>query len=172
MTWDEVVALRQSTRAFAQVMPSEEAVGRIVRAGRMAPISMHRNASYYIAVLRDPQVIDTWRAEFRAKVKDADPFYGAPVLFVVAGSTDIESTMRAADAACIVDHMLLAATAEGLGSVFICGAVRTLGETADYISRLALPAGMTPIAAAAVGEPESPLHPRDVSEIGTNWQDK
>lgn len=172
MTWEETVALRQSTREYTGAMPTDAAIGRIVRAGRMAPISMHRNASYMIAVVREAAVIDAWRTEFRAKVKDADPFYGAPLLFVVAGDTQIEPVMRAADAACIVDHMLLAATAEGLGSVFICGAVRTLGETADYIARLHLPAGMVSIAAAAVGEAAETLQPRDVSEIGTNWQDK
>ncbi len=171
MRWADVVALRQSTREFTAEMPARDAIGRIVRAGRMAPISMHRNASYTIAVVTEADTIDAWRAEFCAKVKDTDPFYGAPLLFVVAGAAEIEPEMRAADAACIVDHMLLAATAEGLGSVFICGAVRLLGAQADYIGRLALPAGTVPIAAAAVGHAATALLPREVSEIGTNWPD-
>lgn len=169
MTFAEVVALRQSTRAFTSTMPAADAIDRIVRVGRMAPISMHRNDSYHIAVVREKAIIDAWRNEFRAKVKDADPFYGAPLLFVVAGRTDIEPVMRAADAACVVDHMLLAATAENLGSVFICGAVRSLGPDAEYAARLELPQGMVPIAAAAIGEPVTALSARDVSEIGTNW---
>ena len=49
--------------------------------------------------------------------KDTDPYYGAPVIVVVLG--DGGSANYMADGSCVLENLMLAAHAEGLGSVWV-----------------------------------------------------
>lgn len=49
--------------------------------------------------------------------KDVDPYYGAPVIVVVLG--DGESANYLADGSCVLENLMLAAHAEGLGTVWV-----------------------------------------------------
>lgn len=49
--------------------------------------------------------------------KDVDPYYGAPVIVVVLG--DGGSANYMADGSCVLENLMLAAHAEGLGSVWV-----------------------------------------------------
>ncbi len=49
--------------------------------------------------------------------KDVDPYYGAPVIVVVLG--DGERANYLADGSCVLENLMLAAHAEGLGTVWV-----------------------------------------------------
>lgn len=49
--------------------------------------------------------------------KDVDPYYGAPVIVVVLGDGGKANYM--ADGSCVLENLMLAAHAEGLGSVWV-----------------------------------------------------
>ena len=56
-----------------------------------------------------------------------------------------------ANAACIIENMMLAATAEGLGSCYIWGMLLQLKEDKALCQRLGIPEGFTPASAMLLG---------------------
>ena len=56
-----------------------------------------------------------------------------------------------ANAACVIENMLLAATAEGLGSCYIWGMLLQLKEDKALCQKLGIPAGFVPASAVLLG---------------------
>lgn len=167
MKFTDLIALRCSTRSFRQEMVPADVTARILSVGRMAPISMSRHSSYHITVISRQETLAEIPAEWQEKGQPGNPIYDAPLFIVVSGAKEIAKELRAADASCIVDHMLLAATEEGLGSVYIWGAVQVLGANAKYLEQAKIPDCFVPISGLAVGYPvESPKRREPNKEIG------
>lgn len=89
----------------------------MLEAGTYAPSAMGAQSAMIVAAVS---------AEARARLtelnaavigKDTDPYYGAPVIVVVLG--DGGSANYMADGSCVLENLMLAAHAEGLGSVWV-----------------------------------------------------
>lgn len=114
----EAIEKRRSVRTYADRTIDNETLGRILNAGRMAP-SGRNTQNWKFIVVRD--------AERRAALGEAaeQPFIGqAPVVLAVVdtGGGHVMSCGVPAgpvDCAIAMDHMVLAATAEGIGSCWI-----------------------------------------------------
>lgn len=75
-----------------------------------------------------------------------------------------------ADVSCIVDHLHLAATEAGLGSVYIYGVFQRAPELCDYLQAEVLPKGEVPLGGLAVGIPKRPLKTRpECTDIKLDW---
>lgn len=155
----EVLARRRSVRRYTAEPVAANVTERITEAGRSAPISMSRHNSYRILVIDRAEETAALAEEWREQGHEGDPVYGAKVLLVVLGSEQVQESLRGADAGCIIDQMHLAATAEGLGSVYICGAIRALGAQARYLRNFDIPAGFMPLGALALGHTQEDLAP-------------
>lgn len=115
----EAIRTRKSVRAWAEAPVADDVLTRIMEAGRLAPSAKNMQEWRFIAV-RDP--------ELRAALVDAaagQAFVGeAPVVLVCCAETD-NHMMRCGhlaypiDVAIAIDHITLAATAEGLGTCWI-----------------------------------------------------
>jgi len=161
MDLQRVLTLRQSTRAFIKERQLTEAeTDFIIEAAITAPLAMGDAQSTHLTVVQDKNLLDKIRDGILLTRKDGskmDPLYGAPTLFIVS-STDIsEDHIEYCNAACVIENILLAATAKGLGSCYIWGCLRKLRARSDLLARLNLPDGATILSAAAVGYPEVPL---------------
>lgn len=115
----EAIRTRRSVRAYRPDPIPEDVLQRILDAGRMAPSAANKQ-SWKFVVVRD--------ADLRSRLAVAahnQSFVGeAPVVIVAVGLSP-ERTMSCevpadpVDLAIAVDHMTLAAAAEGLGTCWI-----------------------------------------------------
>jgi len=117
----ETIAKRRSVRKYQERPLDEEALKRIMKAVSYAP-SAKNIQPYVFIMVRDPEV----KAKLAAAAFGAKWMAEAPVVLVVLGNVeDAYGTMGGfqssvfIDAAIAIDHLTLAATAEGLGTCWI-----------------------------------------------------
>lgn len=121
MDFYELVTMRNSIRSFASDRAiADDVLLRILNAGRLAP-SAKNLQPWKFKVIRSP--------EMRQKVYPSyarDWLQSAPCLLIVTGNRD-ESWVRSKDGynsietdlSIVMDHLILAATYEGIGSCWI-----------------------------------------------------
>ena len=112
----EASKARRACRSFSNREVEESKIKEIVEAGLLAPSGMNRQTSIII-VIKDKKVRDQLM-ELNRKImgRDLDPFYGAPVVLLVAAHKEGLSSM---DGAATIENMLLEATNQGLASCWI-----------------------------------------------------
>ena len=119
MEFRELIRRRYSARAYSPAPVSEEALERILEAGRLAPTAANRQP-FRIVVLHA-----AGRHEALGRVYGRPWFLQAPLVICVCGVPE-EAWVRKdgrshldVDAAIVMDHMILAATDESLGTCWI-----------------------------------------------------
>lgn len=134
---------RRSVRKYLDQPIPDEILNRILEAGTWAPSAMNRQSAIMVAVtdraLRDR--LSAMNAAIMGR-EGTDPFYGAPVVVVVLADRRVPTYIY--DGTLVMENLMLAAHAEGLGSCWIHRAkeefdsqtgkeiLRQLGITGDY----------------------------------------
>lgn len=114
----EAIEKRYSVRAYQDRPVADDKLERVLNAGRMAPSASNTQAWKFV-VVRD--------AGMRSALAEAagQPFVGQAPIVVAVVSLDPTRSMYCGvkagpvDCAIAIDHMTLAATAEGLGTCWI-----------------------------------------------------
>lgn len=150
MEFTDVIMSRRSIRKYLPDPVPEDKLRRLQEALRAAPTGSNRQPFKFIFVVNE---------ELRKQVAEASPtqecLKQAPVLMVAACQKG-----RSFDTAIAVDHMILAATNEGLGTCWIGWfdrgvVVKALGIGEEYEIPIMVPIGY---AAEAPGpRPRKPL---------------
>jgi len=118
MDFCEAMNKRCSVRVFLDKPVEDDKLRRVLDAGRLSPSARNRQARK-IVVVRDPE-----RREALAAAADQAWIAKAPVLLAMVG-TDPNSVMHCGvptdpvDCAIALDHITLAAAAEGLGTCWL-----------------------------------------------------
>jgi len=157
MDFYETVNCRLSIRSYKPDPVPDDALNRILEAGQLAPSAKNLQPWKFI-VVRDPEV----RNRLVPACRNQEFVGEAPV--VICGCA-IESeawggmggywSAAAVDVTIALEHMILAAAAEGLGTCWI-GAF-----TEEEVRKvLAIPEGVKPIALTPVGYPAKEARPR------------
>jgi len=163
MEFYEVVKIRRSVRKYKATPVEQEKLDRILEAARSAPSAANIQPCRFFVLLN---------ADLRHQLKAAyapDWFHTAPVILV--GCVDTTQAWRRSDGksyadvdlAIAMEHVILAATAEGLGTCWI-GAFKP--EPVRQL--LELPPGLEPIAMTPIGYPDeqpAPKRRKPLSEI-------
>ena len=146
MDFYEIVKTRRSVRKYKPTPVETEKIDRILEAVRLAPSAKNLQPWHFI-LIQDPAV--------KTALKEAYPrdwFHTAPVIICACGETSKGWVRRDGksyldvDLAIAFEHLVLAATAEGLGTCWI-GAF-----DAPAVKRvLGLPEGVEPIAMTPLG---------------------
>ena len=113
-----VLEARRSCRAYKPEQITEEALQAVLKAGTYAPTGMGRQ-SPIIIVVQDKETIHTL-SRMNARIMgnpEADPFYGAPTVLIVLAAKSAPTYFY--DGCCVMDNLLNAAEAAGLGSCWI-----------------------------------------------------
>ena len=112
-----LIKTRRSIRAYKPDAVPADVLARVLEAGTYAPSAMGKQSATIVAV--ETKAYRDRLAKLNAAVigKDVDPYYGAPVIVVVLG--DGESANYLADGSCVLENLMLAAHAEGLGTVWV-----------------------------------------------------
>ncbi len=176
MELTECIAARKSVREFKRKPVEKEKLQQIVRAALFAPTGMHLYESLHLSVLASHEAVDRFSALVREQTGDAraDPAHGAGALIIVSGKRP-ELPVEYANAACMIENMLLAATDLKLGSLYVHGAINSMRgseqETA-FRALLNLPAEFTPLGSVAIGYCTDDFRPRKQpknAETGINF---
>lgn len=114
----EIAKKRFSTRSYLDKEISQETLDIILDAAHVAPTA---------ANLQPVRLIVVKSNEAKAKLSKAANIYNAPIAIIVCADTSKSwerpfDGMKTTDidASIITDHMMLTATEQGLGSVWIC----------------------------------------------------
>ncbi len=155
MEFSDLVGRRCSVRSYDPARPVARAVlERILEAGRLAPTAANRQPGRFL-LISSPEMLAKIRAAY------AKPWFNdAPHVLVVTGKVDEAWTRQLdgynsleTDLAICMDHMVLAAANEGVGSCWIAAFHLDLLRSA-----LGLEAGekvfaITPLGYPRAGEP-------------------
>lgn len=147
------IASRKSTRSYRKAPLPKDTLLTILRAGSSAPVALGDYRNVHMTVVRQPNVLRMLGGD--------EPFYGAPVLVLISARSTPYPNIEHLNAACMIQTMCIAATALGVGSVYISGASQAALENAEALAALALPDGYTPVAAVALGYPAQALSETD-----------
>ena len=186
MDYFELISRRKSTRKFTVEQISQDDLTKLLYAANAAPVGSNMYKDVHLTVVRERNVLDKlseaafkryedketmakivgdMRDSERPKIA-SDPFYAAPlVIFISHRKQDLQPGIEYSNVACIALSMHLAATALGLGSVFMWGsleAMRVYPEL-DNTALLELPDGFEPLLGVAFGHIENELPARGIN---------
>jgi nitroreductase len=155
MEFSEVVKKRYSVRSYKRRPVGKKKLQKVLEAMRLAPTATNNQAFQFL-------IIDTrGREEELQRIYKRDWFTNAP-LVVCACGIPAENWVRKdgknyndVDVAIAMDHLILAATSEGLGTCWI-GAFSA--QAAKEV--LGLPEGVEPIAFTPLGYPADEPRPK------------
>lgn len=111
----EVIHTRRSVKSYADTPVPRELVAKVAEAGTWAPCGMGKQAPIIVAVTN--KALRDRIAKLNVGGRDADPFYGAPVVLVVLADKSIPTYIY--DGSLAMENMLLAAHDLGLGACWI-----------------------------------------------------
>ena len=121
MDFYEVVRKRRSYRVYKSDMPEDEKVNRILEAARLAPTWANMQGMHYIVVNEPVVVKDLWKAVGQ-KTKFAEaPMYIVGVIAESGSGANPTNGIKyySLDCGICFEHLILAATAEGLATCWI-----------------------------------------------------
>ncbi len=189
----EFLRSRRSVREFQPRPVPDDVLERILDTGIYAP-SAHNLQPWRIVVLRKPEVkrklalalTERMRRDMAAEGADAEAIEArvarsirrmdeAPVVLLLNRDVDVvrrdappEHTMAVQSVAALALQLMLAAHAEGLGSVWVCWPLYAQAETR---AALALPASWEPQGMLFIGYPaESPEPPPRLPRNAVVWE--
>ena len=143
MEFEKIINIRQSTREFSDKLPDGSVLNKILEAGRMAPTA--RNIQpVKIYILKSEKAL--------LAIDKASPCrYGAPLALLVCTDTELCFNMGThgtaeIDASIVATHLMLAATNEGVDSIWI-----ERFDRAIIKSELGIPDNMLPVCLLPLG---------------------
>jgi nitroreductase len=156
----ELARRRASIRGYRPDPVPDEVLARVLEAARVAPTAANRQP-FRILVIRT----EDRQAELR-RIYDRDWFVGAPLILCVVAVPG-EAWVRAmydgrshadVDAAIVMDHMVLAATEEGLGTCWIAAFDPDAAREVLDIPAEGVPMLFTPLGYPSPDHVVSPRH--------------
>ena len=154
MDFQELIRVRRSVRGYKPDQVSEDALQRILGAGRIAPTAANLQP-FQLILVTDPET----RARMKA-VYARDWFASAPVILVgcaepgKAWKRDDGWNSAEIDLAIVMDHIILAASEEGLGTCWVCNFDEPKAKEI-----LGIPAEVRVLAMTPLGYPEGSPRP-------------
>lgn len=113
----DIIKSRRSIRGYKSDEIPADKLARILEAGTYAPTGRGKQSPQIIAV-KDKAVRDKISALNAAIMgTNSDPYYGAPVIVLVLADGTANTFVE--DGSCVLENMMLAAEAEGLGTVWV-----------------------------------------------------
>jgi nitroreductase len=164
----DVIYRRRSIRKFTEAPIDEDLITDLLKAGMAGPSAMNSQPWEFIAIT-DPEVLK----KFRSSLMFAKQNYTA--MICVCGSPRVQKNKAGSrfwvqDCSAATENILLAATALGLGSVWI-GVYPVTIYTRQVRSILNIPEDVTPLGLIGLGYPAETKESRtQYEESRVHWQ--
>jgi nitroreductase len=146
MEFYEAIRKRRSYRFFKPDMPEKEKIQRILEAARLAPTWANMQGMHYIVVQDPVRVKAVWMAVGqKQKFSDAPLFIIGVISEKGSGTNYNGEKYYPVDFGICFEHLILAATAEGLGTCWIGAFKEEEIKEALEIPRRYRVLGLTPL---------------------------
>ena len=134
----QCIKTRRSVKKYKDTPVEKELINKIVEAGTWAPTGRNRQSPIILAVTDKEIIKKLSKTNAEIMGADHDPFYGAPVVLVVLA--DKTASTYVYDGALVMQNMMLAAHALGLGACWIHRARETFEkpEWKEYLKTLGI----------------------------------
>jgi nitroreductase len=161
----QAIHTRQSCRNYTDELVSTTALADILDAAKAAPVGMGAYADLLITVIQNKELLREINDNAAKVMGRPNPLYGTPTLILISSKPQDGnlSAIPYANAACIAENMMLAATATGYSSVYLWGAVAAMNEAPEIVAQLHLPDQFIPVSSIAVGKAAETQAPKDRS---------
>ena len=159
----EMIRTRRSYRSYKPEQITDEQLNAVLEAGTYAPTSRGLQSPFIVAIQNEE--LKARLAKMNAEIMGVttNPYYDAPTYVLVFVPSDAPNGIQ--DASLVMENMMLAAHAQGLGSCWIHREREMFAteEGKELMQQWGLPEGLIGIAALALGYPNgepSPAKPR------------
>ena len=159
----EIIRTRRSYRSYKAEQITDEQLNAVLEAGTYAPTSRGLQSPFIVAIQND--ALKDRLAKMNAEIMGVttNPYYDAPTYVLVFVPADAPNGVQ--DASLVLENMMLAAHAQGLGSCWIHREreMFVTEEGKELMREWGLPDGLIGIGALALGYPDgepSPAKPR------------
>ena len=159
----EIIRTRRSCRSYKPDQITDEQLNVVLEAGTYAPTSRGLQSPFIVAVQND--ALKERLAKMNAEVMGVttNPYYDAPTYVLVFVPEDAPNGVQ--DASLVLENMMLAAHAQGLGSCWIHREREMFAteEGKELMRQWGLSEGLVGIGALSLGYPDgepSPAKPR------------
>ena len=159
----EIIRTRRSYRSYQPKQITDEQLNAVLEAGTYAPTSRGLQSPFIVAIQNEE--LKARLAKMNAEIMGVttNPYYDAPTYILVFVPSDAPNGIQ--DASLVMENMMLAAHAQGLGSCWIHREREMFAteEGKELMQQWGLPEGLVGIAALALGYPNgepSPAKPR------------
>lgn len=151
----ECLIRRQSCRNYRPDPLSEEEITAILQAAMAAPVAYGDYSKFHLTVIQDPKRIQELERGLQSAFPDGS-LYEAPAVCLVSSVPDegLMMAMSQLGAGCIGQNILLAATALGLGSVFMGLPVLAFQKHPELLKSFGIPESYFPCFAVGFGHPD------------------
>lgn len=162
----KTISLRKSVRAYKPEPIPEEALKIIIQAGFKAPAASGRYDSLHITVVQNPEALKqiadaAAEVVYRAIQIRKNMDFGAPTLILVSSTPAMMPGIEYANAACVLENMVLAAADQGVDSILWGGAAAAVKQSAVLKELLHIPAGYEPVLCASFGYAKESEPPKE-----------
>ena len=159
----EIIRTRRSYRSYKAEQITDEQLNAVLEAGTYAPTSRGLQSPFIVAIQNE--ALKARLAKMNAEIMGVttNPYYDAPTYVLVFVPADAPNGVQ--DASLVLENMMLAAHAQGLGSCWIHREREMFAteEGKGLMREWGLPDGWVGIGALALGYPDSepsPAKPR------------
>ena len=159
----EIIRTRRSCRSYKAEQITDEQLNAVLEAGTYAPTSRGLQSPFIVAIQNDD--LKARLAKMNAEIMGVatNPYYDAPTYILVFVPADAPNGIQ--DASLVLENMMLAAHAQGLGSCWIHREKEIFATEVgkEWMAQWGLPEGLVGIGALSLGYPageHSPVKPR------------
>ena len=143
----EIIRTRRSCRSYKSEQITDEQLNAVLEAGTYAPTSRGLQSPFIVAIQNDD--LKARLAKMNAEIMGVatNPYYDAPTYILVFVPADAPNGIQ--DASLVLENMMLAAHAQGLGSCWIHREkeIFTTEEGKEGMTQWRLPEGLVGIGA-------------------------
>lgn len=113
----DAIKSRRSIRSFQSKEIPRKVLDAVLEAGTYAPSAMGKQSPVIVAISNKKYREEIAKLNAAVMNSDTDPYYGAPVVVLVLADGTIPTFVE--DGSCVLENLMLAAHAAGLGSVWV-----------------------------------------------------
>ena len=159
----EIIRTRRSYRSYKPEQITDEQLNAVLEAGTYAPTSRGLQSPFIVAVQNDELKMRLAKMNAEIMGVTTNPYYDAPTYVLVFVPADAPNGIQ--DASLVLENMMLAAHAQGLGSCWIHREREMFAteEGKKLMKQWGLPEDLVGIGALALGYPNgepAPAKPR------------
>lgn len=149
----ECIRTRRSIRRYKTEQIKDEELNLVLEAGTWAPTSKGLQLPYIVAVQKPELIEELVKMNADIMGVTSNPYYNAPTIVLVFAPIEYGKGLQ--DGSCVLENMMLAAHAIGLGSCWINREIEMF-ETAEgkkLMKEMGLPDGLMGVGALSLGYP-------------------